>query len=209
MKTNRKITIDNKEMMASQVPDNKMGEIKYHKKFKCMFYAAKITYKGIEMKAFWIKMKGQESYKMLISTDTTLKFGAVMKYYQIRWTIEVYFKECKQNLGIEACQSTDFDAQIAHITLANIAYITLALKKRFTDYETMGVLFRELKSELLEYTLVEKIWQLLTEIYLELFAEIGVEADVFFEMMLTNQNETIQKIKLLLNFLKPELRNVA
>ncbi len=209
MKTNRKITIDKKEIMASQVPDNKMSEIKYHKKFKCLFYASKIEYKGIEMKAFWIKMKGQESWKMLICTDTTLKFGTVMKYYQIRWTIEVYFKECKQNLGIETCQSTDFDAQIAHITLANIAYITLALKKRFTDYETMGALFRDLKAELLEYTLVEKIWQLLYEIYLELFAELGVEPDTFFEMMLAKQDDTIQKIKIMLKFLKPELKSVA
>ena len=209
MKTNRIITLNGVKTKASQVLDSKINEIKFHMGLKCYFYTSKIEYTGIEMKAYWVRMKGQESWKMLISTDTALKFGTAMKYYQIRWTIEVYFKECRQNLGISNCQSTDFDAQIAHITIVNITFITLALKKRFTDYETMGELFRELKADLLEYTLVEKIWQLLTEIYLVLFAELGVEPDTFFEMMLEKQDETVKKIKTMLLFLSPEIKNAA
>ena len=59
------------------------------------------------------KTKGSETWKMLISTDTDLTFTNAMKYYQIRWSIEVFFKECKQDLNINKCQSTDFDAHIA------------------------------------------------------------------------------------------------
>ncbi len=58
-------------------------------------------------------MKGQESWKMLVTTDTKLGFTDAMKNYQIRWSIEVFLKECKQNLNITKCQSTDFDAHIA------------------------------------------------------------------------------------------------
>lgn len=209
MKPNRKIIIGGVTVLASQVPDNKRKEVRYNKEFKCYFYASKIIYKGVEMKAFWIKMKGQESWKMLISTDQKLRFTTTMKYYQIRWSVEVYFKESKQSLGISQCQSTDFDAQIAHITIINIAYITLALKKRFTDYETMGQLFRDLKAELLEYTLVEKIWNLLVEIYLEIFADFGIDVDTFMENIITNQENLIEKIKTMLQFLKPDYRNAA
>lgn len=28
----------------------------------------------------------------------------------IRWSIEVFFKDCKQNIGLNKCQSIDFDA---------------------------------------------------------------------------------------------------
>ena len=95
---------------------------------------------------------------MLISTDTDLTFSNAMKYYQIRWSIEVFFKDCKQNLNINKCQSTDFDAHIAWITLSFISYMMLSLRKRFYDYETMGEVFRDFKNELLEITLVEKLW---------------------------------------------------
>ncbi len=54
-------------------------------------------------------------------------------------------------------QSSDFDSQVAHITMPNIACTILAFKKRFTDYESLGKLFRGKKSEILVYTLVEEI----------------------------------------------------
>jgi len=148
MKTNRNVTIYEATKKASGVPELKRREVKYNKEFKCFLYASVIIYQGIEMKAFWVKMKGQSDWKMIISTDISLIFRQLMKYYQIRWTIEVYFRESKQSLNIAERQLTDFDAQIANITSVNIDYLVLALKKRFTDYETMGALFREFKAEL-------------------------------------------------------------
>jgi hypothetical protein len=35
----------------------------------------------------------------------------MIEVYQIRWTVEVFFNEGKQLLGLERCQSNDFDAQ--------------------------------------------------------------------------------------------------
>jgi hypothetical protein len=40
----------------------------------------------------------------------------------------------------------------------------LSLRNRFDDYETMGEVFRDFKNELLEITLVEKLWQIITEL---------------------------------------------
>jgi hypothetical protein len=36
----------------------------------------------------------------------------------------------------------------------------LCLRKRFDDYETMGEVLRDFKNELLEITLVEKLWKI-------------------------------------------------
>ena len=43
-----------------------------------------------------------------------------MEIYSIRWTIEVFFREAKQQLGLGKCKSRDFDAQIASITYLHI-----------------------------------------------------------------------------------------
>jgi hypothetical protein len=37
----------------------------------------------------------------------------------------------------------------------------LSLRKRFDEYETMGEVFRDFKNELLEITMVEKLWQII------------------------------------------------
>ena len=34
------------------------------------------------MKGFWVRMKGQDSWKLLISTDKKLSFINTMRYYQ-------------------------------------------------------------------------------------------------------------------------------
>ncbi len=39
--------------------------------------------------------KGSETWKMLISTETNITFANAMKYYHMRWSIEVFFKEYK------------------------------------------------------------------------------------------------------------------
>jgi ABC-type Na+ transport system ATPase subunit NatA len=73
-----------------------------------------------------------------------------MELYQIRWSIEVFFKECKQYLRLGKAQNIYFVGQIADVSITFITYIILALQKRFRSYETMDALFRETQSKLLE-----------------------------------------------------------
>jgi hypothetical protein len=130
MKTNRIIAIQGNKHKANLIPELKRKQIKYCRKLKCHYIALNINYKGIEMKAFWIKIKGQQTWKMLICSDQKLTFIKTMKYYQIRWSIEVFFKDCKQNLNLNSCQSTDFDTNIAHISIVFMNYIILFFKEK-------------------------------------------------------------------------------
>lgn len=209
MKTHRFVVIGAKTIKANQVGEYKRKDIANCTVFKCQYISSLITYKGIEMKAFWVKMKGQENWKMLVTTDTSLTFIKAMKYYQIRWTIEVFFKECKQNMDINNCQSTDFDAYIAGITLSFINYTLLALRKRFDDYETFGELFRAFKDELLEKNLAEKIWYCIVEIYTKIFADLGVDFEIFIENLIKNQDAIENLIKLDFQFLFSGRKQVA
>ena len=184
MKTNRIVEIKGQKYKASSIPDLKRKEIHYCKAFKCHYISLEIAFKNVKMKGFWVKMNGQDNWKLLISTDTKLSFINAMRYYQVRWSIEVFFKDCKQNLGINNCQSTDLDAYFAHFTIVMMNYMVLSLRKRFEDYESLGELFRHTKELLLESTLVEKIWEIIVELYVKIFSELGVDLDFFIKKMI-------------------------
>jgi hypothetical protein len=146
---------------------------------------------------------------MLVSADTDITFTYAMKYYQIRWSIEVFFKECNQNLNINKCQSTDFDAHIAWITLSFISYMMLSLRKRFDDYETMGEVFRDFKNELLEITLVEKLWQIIEILFQEILAELCVDWEIFLDKLAKNEISIEKLVQTQFEFLKCPNKNAA
>lgn len=153
------------------------------------------------MKGFWVRMKGQARWKLLVTTDLKITFLTAMKYYQTRWSIEVFFRDCKQNLGFSHCQSLDFDAQIANISIVFMNYLILALKKRFQDYETLGVLFMHFKEMMLKRTIVQKIWELLVELFESVFMFLGVEWELYIQTLIYKQDEIIKEMEKSLNTL--------
>ena len=74
----------------------------------------------------------------------------MMEIYATRWTIEVFFKEMKQQLRLGQCKSRDFDVQIAHVTTCCILYIFLAYFRRVHAYAPLGALFEGMAAELVE-----------------------------------------------------------
>lgn len=106
----------------------------------------------------------------------------MIKIYQIRWTIEVFFKEAKQSLGLGKCQSNDFDAQIADTTLTMIQYMILTLRWRFEQYESKGALFDQDRERVAAYKLAERIWGLLLQLAMlieTLFEGVDSEQIIF------------------------------
>lgn len=195
MKTNRILTIQDKKIKANLVPEINRKQIKYSRKLKCHYITKTIFYKGVHLRAYWIKMNGQKTWKMLISSDLKLSFIKAMKHYKVRWSIEVFFKDCKQNLGLSNCQSTDFDAHLAHLSIVFMNYMTLALRKRIDCYETIGALFNEAKEILLEKTLIQKIWELFIDVFMLLLADFGLEWEVFIQKIIEMQYDINNQIK--------------
>ena len=62
--------------------------------------------------------------------------------------------------GLGKCQSNDFDAQIADITITMIQHTILTLRYRFDKYESKGGLFKTITGETIEYTLNQRLWGL-------------------------------------------------
>ncbi|GHV60817.1 hypothetical protein FACS1894195_0230 [Bacteroidia bacterium] len=182
----RKFEVGGKEMNSQTI--TKMNEVKKDKvhtsrKFHSDYMIVNALYKGVSVRLFYIKYKHATSWTLLLTTDVSLSFAKAMELYQIRWSIEVMFKECKQYLRLGKAQNTDFDGQVADVTLALLTHTILTLKKRFHSYETMGVLFREIQSKLLEATIYERIYKLFLKLVAELLEYFG-----------TDVNETIGRI---------------
>jgi RNAse (barnase) inhibitor barstar len=193
MKMNRMVTIGNKNYKASDIPDIKRKNIKYSNKLKCHYITQKIGYKNIGMRAYWIKIKGQNNWCLLVSTNEKLTFIKAMEYYQIRWGIEVFFKDCKQNLKLGDCQSKDFDAHIASISIVFMNYMVLALKKRFEDYETLGILFRNFKDMMLQRTLIQRIWAIIIELFDSVLIQFGVNWEEFMQCLIQNKDQIMEQ----------------
>ena len=98
------------------------------------------------------------------------------KIYNVRWSIEVFFKEAKQLLGLGKNQSTNFDVQVAQTTITMIQYLMISLKYRMEAYETIGGLFKDLKQDYIEQKLNERILSVIIEILLVLDF-LGVDFD--------------------------------
>ncbi|MCF8380864.1 MAG: transposase [Bacteroidales bacterium] len=90
------------------------------RKLKLYYKEALVDYNGVSIRMFFSRQGTNGKWRVFITTDTELSFIRMIEIYQIRWTVEVFFKEAKQLLGLGRCQSTDFDAQIADTTITMI-----------------------------------------------------------------------------------------
>lgn len=145
------------------------------KKYNCYYQKFRGTFQGIEANFYFVRLNGTDQWKCLITTDASQSFTSVMQVYSIRWSIEVFFKDAKQNLNLGKCQANDLDAHIATNTLLCLNYMAIALRKRLNDYETIGWLFRDLKKQFIRHTLVQRIWNILVKLLHSILVEIGVD----------------------------------
>ncbi len=74
-----------------------------------------------------------------------------------------------------------------------LQYNTLSLAKRFTDYKSLGELFRQTKAETLKITISEQIWQYLIEILTIITELFDTDIDFILEKLI-EENQAIPKL---------------
>lgn len=184
-KDKRKYSYRGKQLTAKQILALNKSKIKHCRTLKMLYIPVVAEYKGIKMFLFFNKPNRRKHWELLVTTDLNLSFKKALETYSIRWTIEVFFKECKQHLGLGKCQSNDFDAQIADTTITLMRYILLNLMKRFSSYETLGEAFSNTQIFMLELNLSQKIWNVFVQLCRSLCDWLGVNYNevisVFFQ----------------------------
>ena len=141
------------------------GQEKRCRKRNTRYFETVVNYEGIGLvKLYFCRFPYQKKWRLFLSTDTSLSLLSMLEIYSVRWSIEVFFKETKQHLKLGTCQSRDFDAQIAHITTCYILYTLLAYFRRVNAYESLDGLFAEIKDELIEKNVAERLWELFDDL---------------------------------------------
>ena len=171
-------------------------KLKRSRKLNAWYITVDVSYKGSNIRLFFCKTRRGGDWNVLLTTNQKLDFEEAYKIYCIRWSIEVFFKECKNHLNLGGCQSQDFDAQIADTTIMMLQYNILSVAKQILCYQTLGGLFRQIKSEMIELTIAEKIWGYL----LELVSIISEFAEIELEDIMDKLTSDNQKLTKFLNF---------
>lgn len=163
----RKYEYNGKQLNAKQLQGafKQEGHAKRSRRWNTRYYEVVVHYDGIGMVKLYIcRFPYQKRWRIFLSTDTSVTFAQMMEIYSIRWTIEVFFREAKQQLGLGKCKSRDFDAQIASITIVCILYTLLAYYRRANDYETLGGLFAVIQDDVCQKNLAQRLWELFDEL---------------------------------------------
>lgn len=154
---------DGKQLTYSQIRE-RLGKPVRCRSLGYYYKQSVVKWNGQAVKLFFSKQGKNGKWKVFLTTNTTLSFIEMIKIYQLRWSIEVFFKEAKQLLGLGKCQSNDFDAQIADTTMVMIQHLIVTLRFRYEHYESRGAIFAHDQERAVRYTLGERLWGLFLEL---------------------------------------------
>ena len=181
-----------KSLTAKEIVDllRRKRMTKRSKLLWCYYTETIVDFKGIRVKLFFCKSSKKGNWNGMMTTNTELTFEQAYKIYSTRWSVEVFFKESKQHLGLGKCEAQDFDAQITATTVCLLQYNLLSVVKRFNDYETLGELFRASQKDALKLTM--QIWLIIIEVIAELSEIFNIETESLMEKLFS-ENDKLTK----------------
>ena len=96
---------------------------KYQFKRSCL--TVSLPKSNVKMKMVFVLNDGEEKWHAFSSTNTQLSAQKILEYYSQRWSIEVFFKNCKQYLNYGKEQMSNLDSIIACDALVSLRYMIL------------------------------------------------------------------------------------
>ena len=172
------------------------GEKKRKRLFGYTYMVADVTLSGKPVRLFFTRRNRQDRWRAYITTDMKTDFQKAFRVYSMRWAIEVCNKEEKGLLKMDKCQSRHFAAQIAHVSITCLQYNILSLAKRFSDYETIGELFRGTMADAQEVVFAERIMEFFAEIAAELEEICGCDTDKLIDTMINKTEKSARFVKI-------------
>lgn len=103
---------------------------------------------------------GKKDWALFLTTAPEMSMTKMLEIYALRWGIEVYFKEAKQQLGFLQEQTWTFASHTASIHLTAIRYLMLVhAKHEEEDYRICDVRSR-IKEQMTTLDFAQRLWQL-------------------------------------------------
>lgn len=187
-----KYTYNGKEYTANALVakfDHPKKGRKYSRALGCYYIMVDVNFADHNVRLFFNKRNKNAKWCALITTNTALSFFEAYRIYSMRWSLEVIFKESKQNLGLGKYQMRYFSSQIACTAITAMQYNILSAAKRFTDYATIGGLFKDAVGKSEELSVTERIWKALEELVTEIARCFGIEDENIFELLVNRTDK--------------------
>ena len=125
------------------------GQIKLRNVKKNQFKQSLLTVclpnSTVKMKIVFVQNDSSEKWHAFAATDSALSSQKILEYYSQRWSIEVFFKNCKQYLNYGKEQMSNLDSIIACDAFVFMRYMFLsylAFKENVTFYEKFNSLYK-------------------------------------------------------------------
>lgn len=171
-------------------------------KYNCEYFIITCSIHDCPVKLFFIRNINGREWSFIITSDMSISFENAYELYQVRWTIEVLFKECKQYFNLGKCQSVHFNEQIADCTIVLITHTLVSLENRFSNYETLGGLFVDIEDQLTIMTL----WQRIIKLVLRIMKAISkLISEPIYELVRRLIVMNHGELKSMFNIIKTEL----
>lgn len=149
IKANRKISLERGvwQKLSSftvEIPDNEfVNHYIDEEKYKIAQYKPKLNgvprVKLLVSRAYNEKTKTWKSPFLLVSTNKKDSPSTIIRQYNLRWIIEVYHRDIKQNLGFASSFLQKREAIVSHAIFVAIAYAVLQLFMFYRDMKmTIG-----------------------------------------------------------------------
>ena len=107
-----------------------------------------------------VRANARDTWVVFLCTDVTLSDVKILEVYALRWSIEVYFKEIKQNLGFLKEQSGRYQLAYASVHLAAMRYLLLFEAMLRNGQLTYGEIRDRESGRLQALTYAALLWQL-------------------------------------------------
>jgi hypothetical protein len=196
-KTKYRDCLSGKEMDAPTLRKHYKKQAKRNRKYNASYIRVPVWYDNRRVNLFFVKLGSGGKWKAFITNDLEIGFNKLIETYQIRWSIEVFFKDGKQHLQLGKCQCNNFDSQIGSTTLAMMQYMMLLLYKQMHFGNSLGSIFDLLSSQAEE----ENITRYLLEIFWEIVNGIGellnVDCMELFEEIIRDNQRAEEIMRLL------------
>jgi hypothetical protein len=107
-----------------------------------------------------VRAASPDTWVVFLCTDPQLSETKILQVYALRWSIEVYFKEIKQNLGFLKEQSGRYQLAYASVHLAAMRYLLLFEAMLRAGQLTYGEIRDRESGRLQTLTYAALLWQL-------------------------------------------------
>jgi hypothetical protein len=107
-----------------------------------------------------VRTTGADQWVLFLCTEPTLTDAKILEIYALRWSIEVYFKEIKQNLGFLKEQSGRYQVAYASVHLAALRYLLLFEAMLRSGQLSYGEIRDRQSGHLQSLTYATLLWQL-------------------------------------------------